>query len=181
MDDCETVNLPVIVQDIDTTPVRQGWDNQVGELLELVSRVERRRQECAGLGEEMPNRLSLLACRNVTGNLRGPDDQASTIPDGRDSEGDIESGAILVQPLGLVMVDALPTLQAFEQMGKIIGQVGRHQEGEWLPNGFFRAVPVKPFRAPVPASDDSLQGMANDRVIRGVDNGRQALPGFFTP
>jgi hypothetical protein len=23
--------------------------------------------------------------------------------------------------------------------------------------------------------------MANDRVIRGVDNGRQALPGFFTP
>ena len=22
--------------------------------------------------------------------------------------------------------------------------------------------------------------MANDRVIRGVDNGRQALPGFFT-
>src|SRR5262252_10597640 len=121
MDNHETMNLFIVVQDIDTTPVRQGWDNQVGELLELVSRVERRRQERAGLGEEMPSRLSLLACCNVAGNLRGPDDQASTIPDGRDSEGDIESGAILVQPLGLVMVDALPTLQVFEQMGKIIG------------------------------------------------------------
>ena len=44
MDDRETVNLPVIVQDVDTTPVRQGWDDQVGELLELGVRVERRRQ-----------------------------------------------------------------------------------------------------------------------------------------
>src|SRR5215468_10190047 len=137
MDDCETVNLPVIVQDIDTTPVRQGWDDQAGELLELVSRVERRRQERAGLSEEMPSRLSLPACRNVAGNLRGPDDPSSTIPDGRDSEGDIESGTILVQPLGLVMIDALPTLQAFEQMGKIIGQVVRDQEGEWQAYDFF--------------------------------------------
>ena len=79
------------------------------------------------------------------------------------------------------MVDALPTLQAFEQMGKIIGQLGRHQEGEWLANDFFQAVPIELFRAPVPAGDDPFQTMANDRVIRGVDNGRQALPDFFTP
>ena len=121
MDDCETVNLPVVVQDVDTTPVRQGWHNQVGELLELGDRVERRRQERAGLGEEVLGRLSLFACRNVAGNLRGSNDPASTIADGRDGEGDIEPGAILVQPLGFVMVDALPTLQAFEKMGKIIG------------------------------------------------------------
>jgi len=48
-------------------------------------------------------------------------------------------------------------------------------------NDFFRAVPIEPFCAPVPASNDALQGVANDRIIRGVDNGRQALPGFFTP
>ena len=141
MDDRETVNLPVIVQDVDTTPVRQGWDDQVSELLELGGRIERRRQERTGLGEEVLGHLGLLACRNVAGNLRGADDPASTIPDGRDGERDLEPGAIFVQPLGLVMVDAFPTLQAFEQMGKIIGQVGRHQEGEWLTNDFFGLYP----------------------------------------
>ena len=40
-----------------------------------------------------------------------------------------------MQPLGLVMVDAFPILEAFEKMGKIIGQVGRNQEGERLANG----------------------------------------------
>src|SRR5712691_11882934 len=138
MDDREAVNLPVIVQDVDTTPVRQGWDDQVGELFELGARVERRRQERAGLSEEVPGCLGLLACRNVAGNLRGPDDPARTVLDGRDGKGDIQSGAILVQPLGFVMVDALPTLQAFKKMGKVIGQVGRNQEGKWLANDFFR-------------------------------------------
>ena len=118
MDDRETVNLPVVVQDVDTTPIRQGWDDQVSELLELGGRVERRRQERAGLGEEVPGRLGLLACRDVAGNLRGPNDPTSTILDRRDGEGNIQSSAILVQPLGLVMVDAFPTLQAFEKMGK---------------------------------------------------------------
>src|SRR5215467_8999749 len=110
MDDGETMNLPVVVQDVDTTPVRQGWHDQVGELLELGGRVERRRQERAGLGEKVPRHLGLLACCDVAGNLRGPDDLASTIPDRRDGEGDIQSSAILAQPLGLVMVDAFPML-----------------------------------------------------------------------
>ena len=120
MDDRETVNQPIVVQDVDTTPIRQGWNDQVGELLELGGRVERRRQERTGLSEEMPSHLGLLTGRNVAGNLRGPDDPASTIPDRRDGEGDIQASAIFVQPLSFVMIDALPTLQAFEQMWKII-------------------------------------------------------------
>src|SRR4029434_11075461 len=57
----------------------------------------------------------------------------------------------------------------------------RTQEGERLANGFFWAVPIEPFRGPVPARDDPLQGLANNRVIRGINNRRQALAGFFTP
>src|SRR5262249_20964467 len=112
MDDGETMNLPVVVPDVDTTPVRQRWHAPTGELLELGGRVERRRQERAGLGEKVPGRPGLLACCDVAGNLRGPNNPASAIPDRRDSEGDVQSIAILVQPLGLVMIDALPSLQA---------------------------------------------------------------------
>ena len=74
MDDRETVNQPVVVQDVDTTPVRQGWDDQVSKLLELGGRVERRGQERASLGEKVPGRLGPFALRDVAGNLRGPDD-----------------------------------------------------------------------------------------------------------
>ena len=127
-----------------------------------------------GLGEEVLGRLGLLACRNVAGNLRGPNDPASTIPDGRDGRR-IQSGAILVQPLGLVMVDAFPTLQAFEKMGKIIDKSGGTRRVSGWPmtssGCTHRAVAPRFQLVMIPS-----RGMANDRIIRGVDNRRQALP-----
>ena len=81
----------------------------------------------------LEGRFGPFALGDVAGNLRGADDSACTIPDGRDRQRDVAPGAILVHTLGLVMVEAFPTLEAHEDSGKSSDKSGGIRRESGLP------------------------------------------------
>ena len=76
------------------------------------------------------------------------------------------------------MVDPLALAQTLEERLPLIGAIAWHEEGEVLPDDLLGRVAEDPLGAPVPTGDDAVARLADDGVVRGVDDGRQAL-GFF--
>src|SRR5713101_6437809 len=71
------------------------------------------------------------------------------------------------------MIDALPATEALEDRGKVVGTVGRDQDRDRLSDDLVGGVPVQALRAGVPADDRSIEGLADDGIIRRVDDLRE--------
>src|SRR5205085_2580209 len=57
--------------------------------------------------------------------------------------------------------------------------VRRKQNSDRAADHFVRRVAENDLGTPVPARDDAVQILADDRVVRGLDNGRQVGAGIF--
>src|SRR4051794_30952818 len=55
----------------------------------------------------------------------------------------------------------------------------RNNDGNVLADGFLGAVPEQPFSGAIPRVDDTVEGLANNGVIRRIHNGRQMSPDGF--
>src|SRR5204863_4119141 len=127
-------------------------------------------------GEQIPARLRLLALGDVARDLRGADNPARRVPDGRHGERDVEQAAILAAANGLVMVDALTAPNAVEYGGLLVVALGRYENGHGLANDLFALVAEEPLRRAVPAGDDAIEILADDRIVGGLHYGGQPLP-----
>ena len=84
-----------------------------------------------------------------------------------------EGGAILALPHGLPMHDALAPSDRVENLPDLAEPVRGAQHRNWPPNHLGRPVAVHSLGGRVPARDHSVEGLAHDGVIGGVDDRRE--------
>ena len=89
---------------------------------------------------------------------------------GRDGSGDVDGPPVLVDPLGFAMLDrfALPGLG--EDAVLFLPPVRRNDQAEVLADGFRGRIAEEGFGGGIPGCDDSVEGLAYDRIIRGRDD-----------
>src|SRR5690349_3783833 len=71
------------------------------------------------------------------------------------------------------MIYALTSFQAFDNSRFFILSVGRDQQGNGPADDFLGGVAEQPLRALIPTGDRPGQVLADDRVVRGIDNRTQ--------
>src|ERR1700733_7405412 len=54
-----------------------------------------------------------------------------------------------------------------------------NDEGDMLPDGFFRGVSKYPFRTLIPTRDGAIKALADNGIVRGGYNGSQQTCDFF--
>ncbi len=89
--------------------------------------------------------------------------------------------AVLGHPHRLVGGDALPTSDPLQDVGHLVGPVGRHEQGNRLAPHLARRVPVEPLRSRVPARDRPLEALREDRVLRRIHDGGDPRESLLRP
>ena len=98
---------------------------------------------------------------------------ARAIADRRDGERDVIPSTVLGHVLRLIGCEALPALEARQHLGEFIASVRGDEQGDRLPQDFGRRVAEEVLRSPIPAGDAAVQGLADNRLLGGGDNGSQ--------
>ena len=110
--------------------------------------------------------------------LDAPTMAALCVPDRRNGQGNIQQRAVLAPPNGLEMIDALATFADGSRMsGLFLNTVRRNQHRDRLADRFPSRIAEQALGAPVPAGDDAVQILADDGVVRGIDNRAQQQDG----
>ena len=107
---------------------------------------------------------------DVAGDDGGAGDLAPLAADGRDRERDVDDAAVLSEPLGLVVLDVLPVEDAAQDPLLLAGAIGRDQDPDRPSDHLVLAVEIEALRAGIPARDDAVAVLAEDRVVRRVDD-----------
>src|ERR1700678_4051875 len=87
--------------------------------------------------------------------------------------------AILGPPDGLEILDWLAGFHLVYNLLHLMGPPGRGDNGDVLANHLARRVAVHPLRALVPARNPASQILADDRILRGFYDRRQAYHHLF--
>ncbi len=74
------------------------------------------------------------------------------------------------------MVHALAMPDPAQVVPDLIPPLRGHRERDGISNGFRGRVPVKTLRGAIPGRHDPFQGLPDDGVIRGFDDGRETRP-----
>ncbi len=94
----------------------------------------------------------------------------------RHAERDVHAGAVLVLPLGVVVLDRQTRSDAAaKQLALLVADVVGQQGIDGAPDQLGGAVAEQALCSPVPAQDDAVHGVAQDGVARGVDDRGEAL------
>ncbi len=75
------------------------------------------------------------------------------------------------------MVDPLPGLEACDDLVFLVDAVGRDDERDMAAHRLLRGVAEDPLGGGVPALDHSVESLADDGVVRGLDDGREQASG----
>jgi len=122
-------------------------------------------------GVALPDgRLGLLSVGNVTGDRRHADDPPLRVQGRRDRLGHIDPPPILRHPHGVIVIDPLAPPEPLEDPRQLAVELLRDDEPDRPPDDFPGRVPVEPLGAAVPARDDAFERLADDRVVRGLDD-----------
>ena len=73
----------------------------------------------------------------------------------------------------LVVLDALPAREAGEDARKLVGAVRRHDDRDRAADHLGAGVAVETLRRRVPAGDGAVERLADDGVVRALDDGRE--------
>ena len=119
--------------------------------------------------------LGPLLGGDVPADLRGPDDLALGVADGRDGERDVDDGAVLPPPPRLVVVHLLAAADPLQDPRHVLDQLGRHEHGDVLADDLLGGVAEDPLGPPVPARDDAVEVLRGDDVVGRLDDGREPL------
>ena len=134
------------------------------------------RQQRRFLAAALQLGLGLLPRRDIPRDRGRADELARAIPDRRDGERDVIAGCRPWPALRLIMLDAFPPPQPRQDLGEFIASARRgDQARSGSAPGLGRRVAVEALRSPIPARDAAVQGLTDDRVLGGLDNGRQGL------
>ena len=79
----------------------------------------------------------------------------------------------LAHPHGLEVFDPLPGLQGGDDLVLFGDAVRRNDQGDVTPDGLLGRVAEQPLGGGVPALDDAVQRLADDGVVRRLDDRRQ--------
>src|SRR5437016_13211873 len=94
----------------------------------------------------------MLLFGDVTRDLRRTADLTTGVPDRRHGEGDVNPAPVLPHPFGLEVIDPLSSAERGDDL-RLLGRV-----------------PEDPLGTRVPGHDRAVQGLADDRVVRGLDD-----------
>ena len=118
--------------------------------------------------------LAAFLIGDIARDLRGPDNLAGAVEDGRDGQGDIDHLAVLALAHGFEMVGALAAADALKDTRLLVMSVGGNDGRDRLADDLFREVPEQPFRALVPGGDHTIEVLADDRVVRRFNDRDQS-------
>ena len=118
-----------------------------------------------------------FAVGDVPHNLGRPDDPACLILDGRDGQGNPDGLAVAPQPYRVEVFDPLSGFQGRYDPILFGGPVGGDDEGDVTPHGLLCRIAEDPLGGGVPALDDAVQRLADDGILRRLDDGRQQAIG----
>ena len=110
--------------------------------------------------------LGALAVGDVAHDLRRPDDAAVVVFDGRDRERDQDALAVRPHALGLEVLDPLPGFQAGDDVIFLGDAIGGDDQGDVAADGLLGRVAEQTFGRRVPALNDPVERLADDRVVR---------------
>ena len=79
------------------------------------------------------------------------------VADGRDGERDVDDGAVLPRPVGLVVVHPLAAADRSRIRGMSSTSLGRHEHGDVLADDLLGGVAEDPLGPGVPARDDAVE------------------------
>ena len=117
--------------------------------------------------------LDSFAVGDVARDLRCTDDPAGGIADRRDGEGNGQPCAVLSLSDRLEMVDDLAAADAGQHVVLLRVPLQGNDQLDVVADGLRRAVAEHPLGGAVPAGDDAVERLADDRVVGGVDDGGQ--------
>src|SRR5215472_3561980 len=118
------------------------------------------------LGEEKLLLFPRSFCKgNVPRNFRGSDDPAVAAEDRRHRQRNINQRTILAFADRFIMADALAAPQPLQNGRLLVYAIGGEEERYRLTNDLLSAVAKKVFRPFVPALNNPLQVLADDRVV----------------
>jgi hypothetical protein len=115
-----------------------------------------------------------LARADVAGDRRGPDDRAAAVADQGQREVDVDHGAVLAAPDGLEVPGVLAAVEPLEHALLLVAVVVGDALGERVADRLGGGVAEQPLGGAVPAGDHAGEVLAEDRVLRRVDDRRQA-------
>ena len=95
------------------------------------------------------------------------------VSDRRNREGNLKRSTIFADADRIEMIYALAPLEAVQNLRLFVAPVRGNQHGDGPPDRFLGRVAEQPLRAFVPTGDDAVEVFADDRVVGGIDNGRQ--------
>ena len=114
-----------------------------------------------------------LALGDVADDLRRPDDVAGVVLDRRDRQRHVDALAVTSHALGLEVLDPPPGLEARDDLVFFRDAIRRNDERDVAADRLLRRVAEQPLGGGVPALDDAVERLADDRVVRGLDDRRE--------
>ena len=117
-----------------------------------------------------------LLLGNVPRDLRGPDDVAVGIADRGDGQRDIDDAAVFRASLRLVMVHPFAAADSLEDPPHVLNAFRRHQQRDVLPDDLLGRVAEDSLGPTIPAGDDPFERLADDGIVRRLDDGREQPP-----
>ncbi len=126
------------------------------------------------VGQDALQFLRPLAFRDVAADLRCADHLSRSVAQGGYGQRYVDAAAILGNAHGLVMLDAFASLQPRQDLLLLVMQFGRNEAKDRLADHLARLVAEDARGAGVPRGDAALDGLADDRVVRGNDDRRQS-------
>src|ERR1044071_6118334 len=114
----------------------------------------------------------LLTC-DITGDLRCTDDHPGIISNRRDGERDVDQRTILAPATSFVMFDPLALLKAGQNLRFFFRAIRGKQQSNRLADHLLGRISEYSFRTAVPAHYDAVKVLANNGVIRRIDDRRE--------
>ena len=129
------------------------------------------------LGQQLQLLLGLLARGDVASHLRNADDGAVRRPDRGDCHRNIDPFPVLAQADSLIVIDGFSAPDALEDRRFLVGHVRRDENGNGFAHHVVTGVAEQAFRPLVPGGDDTVERLADDGILGGLEDGG-VLPEF---
>src|SRR5262249_3561433 len=114
----------------------------------------------------------LLLHGDIPRNSGGANDLATRGADRRNGERNRDDLAVLSEPGGLILCDGFTPSELRQNLWEFIRTFLRYPGSDGLAWAFLGRIAIHALGPPVPIRDDSLQGLTDDGVLRGLHDGR---------